>query len=525
MYSLNNERENMHNYMAKKTLFIGIIILLIGTSNIPIIQGDAETTTKGLIEIDDQILTIGDTTPPAITINFAGNLGDLGGPYWRPPLEYTPLTSIWKEGYYTNNSRQIEDWIYINLTVTDDRGVDEVWLHWKNGTTWVNHSYQFVNAGADSWEFNSSGNIPTAAGYNYSFDIWATDTSGNTAFLRWSKIGIHSSLTRRHIQMNCAPTEITYAPYYCYAAAYTEQDKMTRDRLQHDQGPDGSLDDTGILLAHIPTDEIQERHCGLFIGYWFDESVCIEPFRLINIYQHYWWGTLQDPNPPLQGDEDLNATVGWSKSREQLPLNTTDRYVTKPDDANSIIKHRGDWYYLKTQLITLSTPVNLTDNNLYELLPLHVKGDVPTSINNRSIISYVLLNVPDNDTLNTSYVDSDNDGLSDWTELYRTYTSPFLFDTDNDRVSDYEERISGSDPNNYTDTQTPSFICGDCNADGIIDIGDITYLINYLFKDGQPPTPLCVGDVNADNGVDSGDIVYLINYLYCESLPPHPECC
>ena len=61
-------------------------------------------------------------------------------------------------------------------------------------------------------------------------------------------------------------------------------------------------------------------------------------------------------------------------------------------------------------------------------------------------------NVPDNATLNSTYGDSDNDGLSDWEELYKTYTSPFLVDTDNDGINDYWEYQSGSDPNNYSET-------------------------------------------------------------------------
>ena len=55
---------------------------------------------------------------------------------------------------------------------------------------------------------------------------------------------------------------------------------------------------------------------------------------------------------------------------------------------------------------------------------------------------------------------------------------------------------------------------GDANGDGKIDIGDVVYLINYLFKGGPPPYPLVVGDVNYDGVVDIGDVVYLMNYLY-----------
>ncbi len=66
-------------------------------------------------------------------------------------------------------------------------------------------------------------------------------------------------------------------------------------------------------------------------------------------------------------------------------------------------------------------------------------------------------------------------------------------------------------------------ICGDVNGDGKIDLGDIVYLINYLYRDGSPPEcnpVIACGDVNSDEEVDIGDVVYLINYLYKDGPPP-----
>jgi hypothetical protein len=73
----------------------------------------------------------------------------------------------------------------------------------------------------------------------------------------------------------------------------------------------------------------------------------------------------------------------------------------------------------------------------------------------------------------------------------------------------------------------PRYICGDCNGDGVVDISDVVYLINYLFIPGSPPpVPLCIGDVNCDGVVDVSDVVYLINYLFIQgSPPPCPDCC
>jgi hypothetical protein len=65
---------------------------------------------------------------------------------------------------------------------------------------------------------------------------------------------------------------------------------------------------------------------------------------------------------------------------------------------------------------------------------------------------------------------------------------------------------------------------GDANSDGAIDIGDVVFLINYLFKGGTAPDPLRSGDPTADCVVDLGDIIFLLNYLYRDGLAPGIGC-
>jgi hypothetical protein len=61
---------------------------------------------------------------------------------------------------------------------------------------------------------------------------------------------------------------------------------------------------------------------------------------------------------------------------------------------------------------------------------------------------------------------------------------------------------------------------GDCNGDGIVNVGDVLYLINYLYKNGSIPLPSWTGDVNCDREINLGDAVYLINYLFKNGPPP-----
>ena len=75
----------------------------------------------------------------------------------------------------------------------------------------------------------------------------------------------------------------------------------------------------------------------------------------------------------------------------------------------------------------------------------------------------------------------------------------------------------------HADTQTVivcTYLCGDANRDQQMDIGDVVYLINYLFREGFEPLPIEAGDCNRDQNVDVSDVVYLINYLYKGGTPP-----
>ncbi len=70
------------------------------------------------------------------------------------------------------------------------------------------------------------------------------------------------------------------------------------------------------------------------------------------------------------------------------------------------------------------------------------------------------------------------------------------------------------------DSPSNGDICGDANGDFVVDVGDIVYLVNFMFLGGWPPLsePLC--DVNGDTRTNVGDIVYLVNYIFRGGLPP-----
>ena len=69
---------------------------------------------------------------------------------------------------------------------------------------------------------------------------------------------------------------------------------------------------------------------------------------------------------------------------------------------------------------------------------------------------------------------------------------------------------------------TTTFVDGDANGDGLLDLGDAIHVLNYLFKSGPPPVPIVAGDANCDDLIDLADVVYLLNYLFKGG--PVPSC-
>jgi len=61
---------------------------------------------------------------------------------------------------------------------------------------------------------------------------------------------------------------------------------------------------------------------------------------------------------------------------------------------------------------------------------------------------------------------------------------------------------------------------GDANGDETINLLDIVYIINYLYKGGPPPYPEGSADSDCNLLVNILDVTYLIGYLYKSGSPP-----
>jgi len=65
---------------------------------------------------------------------------------------------------------------------------------------------------------------------------------------------------------------------------------------------------------------------------------------------------------------------------------------------------------------------------------------------------------------------------------------------------------------------------GDANGDWLVNIQDITFIINFLYKTHVPPSPLYVGDINGNCRINIQDISYLISYLHKNGPAPKIGC-
>lgn len=368
--------------------------------------------------------------------------------------------------YYRNGTKQTEDWMYISVNVTDDIAISNVTCEWKNSIGWYNFSME--HSTGNLYYINMT-NQSTWEGYT--FNIYANDTSGNLIRYNWTFVDYESAWGtqeewRKYAGLNYPSNDsLTYKQFYIHKAPFLPTQIMDR-ALSHEQpiGPSGN--DTGLLKYEQPTTS-QELWCTSFVGGMIDETLTINKTQITNVYYHIWWGSDNYIN-------SSNITFMFQKSwiDEYFTENAPWRgyYAYKPDgraNLTNLVGFHQINYTLETHLYDSFTSIsddNFTSNDINLLSVImtdwtgtKVRTTHPSLISMPNSTSFVIFNVPDNDTL--SRLDTDSDGLNDTEELYTYFTDPSDSDTDNGGENDSSEVDNGRNPLIQTDD-----IYGDATA-------------------------------------------------------------
>ena len=198
-------------------------------------------------------------------------------------------------------------------------------------------------------------------------------------------------------------------------------------------------------LSKTPPNQNEDRFCAWWIQFYFDENGTYTSTTTVsNVYYHTWW--MSETN---QGDLGYDETgVYGTETTEAFTLNTT----------NSTKQVKDARLYAGKQIF--SSPQNFFGNDIYNFgVKFTISGSSPTIISSADQASFIIFNLPDNiDTLGLTQdgdTDYDDDGLSDYNELFTYYTDPYDSDTDNDGWNDKYEIDNSLNPLDFD--VAPSF--------------------------------------------------------------------
>ena len=179
-------------------------------------------------------------------------------------------------------------------------------------------------------------------------------------------------------------------------------------------------------------------------------------------------------------------------------------------------------------------------NPPWQTTPQWEGASVPGSIN---VSLWDIYDIYDDDNyMENSYIwghNNDHNSTSYWRGINEIWDVLINFDPqpnnpDHDYCWNIYEFIHGWRTFGYPTDSTFSnifeahgvdvFKPGDANDNQAINIMDVTYIINFLYKNGPEPPHMSATDTDADCGINIMDATYLINYLYKGGAAPLVGC-
>ncbi|MBU8934018.1 MAG: FG-GAP repeat protein [candidate division Zixibacteria bacterium] len=112
----------------------------------------------------------------------------------------------------------------------------------------------------------------------------------------------------------------------------------------------------------------------------------------------------------------------------------------------------------------------------------------------------------------------DGSGLFSWTlVLSDTGTHSVTFIASDESLSDSEVVDI-----TIADSSSCCLLRGDLDHSGVLNIGDLTYMVAYLFTGGVPPPCYIEGDIDNNSSINIGDLTYLVAFLFTGGPLPLP---
>jgi hypothetical protein len=203
------------------------------------------------------------------------------------------------------------------------------------------------------------------------------------------------------------------------------------------------------------------------------------------------------------GDE---TQVVFNDARQQnFILHTDDEPLSASLDPDRWISRQVLWEQYTFHIVTESLDDGLMADAYEDTI--HAKG--PTGNHLCELISGSL---PDGLTLDPSGIISGVPvATGDFTFMVRATNENYTYMKDS---LEYVVNIGPPSLERY----------GDANLDGDVNVGDVVFLINYIFKGGPAPPIPNWADANGDCEINVGDAVSLINYIFKSGEAPKPGC-
>jgi len=417
--------------------------------------------------------TLYDVTPPTIKLNLAGNKA---------------------EGNYTALSRQKENFLYVNATVTDNIYVIDVLLSWYSGT-WTNYTMTRDYPKSFYWKNMTN----QASGIDYTFKIYAYDIKNNLTSYTWKKPNVTQQYPAevpwitKYCRLGYSLGDLAYKHYFYHYAGFYSSVVQAMPVLPHEQLVDYGGEDTGFLLEKRPTSTYTIT-CSQYIWFWMENNLTAED-TIDNVYWHLWWRAIPNSVSLIyMKNEERTGSLGGISKQESVTVTKTDKTFNNEQQNVTL---GGVVYHLSGKRLITSLSVSVDDNDVYELGTAlsGASGSYPQILEHPNMTSFIIFNLPSNATLQG--LDTDNDEISDYAELFTYWTDPFDNDTDNDYMNDKWEIDNGFNPLLWTQVAadlslrikdwdlTDNIQGAKVYLDGALKISDPNGWANYTRPSGQ----------------------------------------